>query len=150
MKESSEIPKGDYMSEVLSDVNDDSIREWTSANSLKSKESREFEGYKITESIDGAKKYNREISFIEVTGPTNLPPHVHKNSDAYFIFIKGAGTLIIGDEEISVSEGDKIEVPKNTKHGFIMRDDENLAFVSVQSPPIRNHETGEEDFEVVE
>lgn len=139
------VEQNTYMAEALADVNDESISSWIRADNLESRESRNFAGFEIINSIDGGSESNREVSLVKVNATGVYPPHVHKESDAYFIVVSGETTLLLNKESKTIKAGDKIEIPRGVAHGFDLKDGEELTFISIQSPPIRNPETGEED-----
>ncbi len=64
--------------------------------------------------------------------------------------VDGNALLKSGEKKFSASVGAKIKIPKGTPHGFEIGEGEVIKFVSVQNPPIKNHETGEEDFHLYE
>ena len=139
-----------YMSEMLSDVTEESLKLWLSEENLAEKHHREFAGFEITDAIDGGKETNREVSLVKIKAVGQYPQHIHKNSDAYFIITSGRATLLSGSERRTISEGDKIEIPRGMAHGFELEENSELEFISIQSPPIKNIETGEEDLHLTD
>ena len=63
----------------------------------------------------------------------SLAPH-HTEADAFFLVIKGQGSIAIGDEEHSVVEGDVIPAPAKIDHGITNSGTERLSLLLVQSP----------------
>ncbi len=139
-----------YMAEILRDVNDEQIKKWMDPENLVGKNRREFAGFEIVDSIDGGIDENREVSLVTLKAVDQYPQHIHKNSDAYFIITKGSAKLLSGREERIIMEGEKIEIPRGKPHGFEIAEGEQLEFISIQSPPIKNHETGEEDLHLTD
>jgi quercetin dioxygenase-like cupin family protein len=71
------------------------------------------------------------------------PPHVHEKSDARFRMLVGEGSVIINGKPKKYRPGTRLDIPKNTSHGFNVRKD--TIMVSIQKPPIRNPKTGKLD-----
>ncbi len=139
-----------YMAETLHGVNDENIEKWMNPENLQNKNRREFAGFEIVDSIDGGVDENREVSLVTIKAADQYPQHIHKNSDAYFIITKGSAKLLSGKEERIITGGEKIEIPRGKPHGFELEEGEQLEFISIQSPPIKNHETGEEDLHLTD
>ncbi len=56
--------------------------------------------------------------------------HSHPTMDEYFFVYKGSGIYEIGDEVLSLKEGDFIQIPANTKHKLYLDiNDEKLELV---------------------
>jgi quercetin dioxygenase-like cupin family protein len=130
---------------VLDVVTDENLASWLSAENLSMRQTRTVEGFEVTASIDGGGNPEIEVSLVTIRSGTVYPQHVHKNSDAYFIIVSGSATFLSGRERKLVQAGERISIPRGTPHGFHLEAGETLQFVSVQSPPIRDSQTGEED-----
>ena len=56
--------------------------------------------------------------------------HSHPTMDEYFFVYKAGGTYHIGDESVSIKEGDFIKIPANTDHKlYLSENDSNLELV---------------------
>lgn len=77
-------------------------------------ERRPWGSFRVLTEGDG---YKVKELFIERDGMTSLQYHKHR--EEYWIIVKGSGTVIIGDSERVVREGDFIFVPKGVKHRII-------------------------------
>jgi mannose-6-phosphate isomerase-like protein (cupin superfamily) len=55
-----------------------------------------------------------DIAHVIVNTPSKK--HMHKKTLEVYYITKGAGIVVIGDEELEVKEGDTIPIPKNTWH----------------------------------
>ncbi len=110
---------------------------------------RVFQGFEITDSIDGGKNEKREVSLVVLKSAQEYPQHVHDNSDAFFVIIDGQAYFLSHDKRFLVSKGNRIKVPRGTPHGFDLEGDGIFSFVSIQSPPIRDH-SGQEDFRLID
>ncbi len=127
-------------------ISNSEIENWMSPVNLKNKNKRVFEGFEVTDSIDDGVWEDTEISLIRIKATGQYPQHVHDDSDAYFIIISGEAVFLSGDNRRKIRSGDRIDIPKGTPHGFELKEGGNLVFVSIQSPPIRDKNTGDEDF----
>jgi len=84
------------------------------------------------------------VEFVKLLANTRYLPHIHDNVDAHLIMITGSGKITLYGNEIMYKPGDTYEVPRGTAHGFETKTE--TIFISVQSSPIMNKETGELDF----
>lgn len=107
------------------------------------------QGFVLQSGIDGRTIENREVTLVTLTPEGQYPQHVHKDSDARFIIVSGEATLLLGKTQRKIHLGDIIDIPKGTPHGFDTIVGQNLVFISIQSPPIVNHKTGDLDLQVV-
>ena len=92
--------------------------------------------------------FNNSISLEHVSlGPgREYKTHYHERSDALILILQGGGYILDGDgNRYRAREGSLAYFPRGTRHGFVT-ENEGLTFVAVQSPPIKNIETGKEDF----
>jgi quercetin dioxygenase-like cupin family protein len=70
-------------------------------------------------------------------------PHIHDHCSARFIFLSGAGRLILDGQAYPYSKGSVYDVPAGVLHGFEIQED--TIFLSVQSNPIQDRSTGHID-----
>lgn len=83
------------------------------------------------------------VEFVKLHKDMVYKPHIHDKASAKFLFLTGTGKVIIGAEEIEYKEGLVCTVPAGVMHGFVH--DEETIFLSVQSNPIQDRNTGEID-----
>lgn len=83
------------------------------------------------------------VEFVKLYKDTIYKPHIHDKASAKFFFLKGSGYVIYNDEKIRYEIGSHIDVPAGVKHGF--EQDEETIFLSIQSNPIEDRETGIKD-----
>ena len=64
-----------------------------------------------------------------------IPPH-SVEVDVFFYVVKGKGTIVIGEEENSVIEGDIVVCPPNV--GMSVKADQNIefSFLNVKTPSL--------------
>lgn len=100
------------------------------------------------------KKENLQIEIVGVHADLTDEVHIHRKSDA-FVVILGRTTNFaepfsaqgyMKNEWQFVDEGQEIEIPRETPHGFtVSANGGNLFFLSIQSPPIVG-EDGTDDY----
>ena len=130
-------------------IDDAKVTEWLSEENLKTKTTRTFEGFEITDSLDGKPDKNIEVSLVTLKKEGQYPQHVHKGSDAYIIVTGGSANFLSGQEIISMGVGDRKDIPRGTPHGFEIEQGKEFQFISVQCPPIKGDDR-HEDFELVD
>lgn len=87
---------------------------------------------------------NEEIvELVELQPNSSYKPHFHEKSVAVIYMILGSGIFSLGKKQYEYSPGQRIEIPAKTPHGFLTKT--KTLFLSIQSPPIRNLNTGEVD-----
>lgn len=98
-----------------------------------------------------------QVELVRVTKDLSDEVHVHHHSRAYCIILgkqEGLETprdafAYIDNQWSSVREGEAINIPPQTAHGFTVKRGGILYFLSVQTPPIEDGH-GHDDYERVE
>jgi quercetin dioxygenase-like cupin family protein len=86
------------------------------------------------------------LEYITLDPHTEFKPHHHVESDALILILSGHGYITdIERNKYTILKGSLAYFPSNVRHGFIT-EEEPITLVSVQSPPIKDLKTGEEDF----
>jgi quercetin dioxygenase-like cupin family protein len=57
------------------------------------------------------------VNEFEVAGGGYVFPHEHPTHEFYYV-TNGRGTMIIGDEEREIQQGDLVHIPPNTVHSL--------------------------------
>lgn len=83
------------------------------------------------------------VEFIRINRGMPYEPHIHDVTSAQFIFVMGRGVVLLDGEEFPYEKGSVFNVPAGVRHGFEVEED--TIFLSMQSHPILNKETGEKD-----
>jgi len=138
----------DTITALLGGVTNGELARWVSPTNLNARLTRTFANFEIVDGIDGNEDANRAVCLVRLQPDTAYAQHVHRHSDALFIVTAGAATLLIGADRRPVAIGDVVAIPRGMPHGFAVAAT-RLEFVSIQSPPILDSVTGEEDFWVV-
>ena len=78
-----------------------------------------------------------DLSFwtTEIPPNSNILVHRHDRTEEILFVHKGAGTLLLGDEQVEVREGATIYVPKGTYHGLENTSGHPIVVAFVASPP---------------
>ena len=72
--------------------------------------------------------------------------HRHHRAETVLLVVEGSGTVIVDGTDYPVSVGSRIAIGQGIYHG-VRTTDQPLTFLSVQSPPILDHEAGTLDLE---
>lgn len=91
----------------------------------------------------GTQPVQENIELVELQPNAEYRPHYHKNSIAIIYITSGTGTFCLGNEIMAYEAGKRIVIPAEVMHGFSTRS--RTLFLSIQTPPILNAETGEVD-----
>lgn len=86
------------------------------------------------------------LEYVVLDPNTIFNPHYHDQSDALVLILRGHGYITDASErKYSIREGTLAYFPAKTRHGFISEEDA-IHLISVQSPPLKNLQTGHTDF----
>ena len=86
------------------------------------------------------------LEYVVLGQNTDFRPHYHDQSDALLLILRGCGYITDGAQrKYLIQEGSLAYIPAKTRHGFITGD-QQLHFIVLQSPPIKNLQSGEIDF----
>lgn len=72
--------------------------------------------------------------------------HRHNHAETVLYFLDGTAVVVVGDDDVAVSAGDRLTIGMGVYHGVRTLTD-GCRFLSVQSPPILNATTGFRDLE---
>ncbi len=64
-----------------------------------------------------------------------VPVHRHELAEQVLYFLSGRGKASLGGQEIDVSPGTTIHVPKGVRHGIANTGQEPLSFLETTTPP---------------
>jgi len=85
--------------------------------------------------VDDPKAYCLESSLYDISrnaiqpGKRGSPPHSHEHAEQLFYILRGKGTMLLGEEEHKITEGDMIHLPPNTRHQISNGSDDWLEFL---------------------
>lgn len=79
---------------------------------------------------------NMSVTWLEVPAGTRQTLRSHEEAEQVYVVVRGAGSMSVAGDTQRVAEGDLILVPPATDHSIANEDESELAFVSVQSPPV--------------
>ncbi len=83
---------------------------------------------------------NLSVTWLEVPAGTRQTLRSHEESEQAYVVVRGAGTMSVAGDTQSVGEGDLILVPPATEHSISNDGDDEIACVSIQSPPVAAEE----------
>ena len=75
------------------------------------------------------------ITWVECEPGSEQTLHTHASAEQVYVIVKGAGTMLVGDQEQAVEEGTMIFIPPGTPHAIRAPGASALAYVSATSPP---------------
>ena len=78
-----------------------------------------------------------DLSFwtTEIPAGSDIIVHRHDRTEEILFVHRGAGTLLVDDEEWPVEEGDTIYVPRGTYHGLRNDSESEIVMAFVATPP---------------
>jgi mannose-6-phosphate isomerase-like protein (cupin superfamily) len=79
---------------------------------------------------------NLSVTWLEVPAGAEQTLRSHEEAEQAYVVVRGGGTMSVAGDTQKVVEGDLILVPPATDHSIANDGDSELAFVSVQSPPV--------------
>ena len=86
---------------------------------------------------------NSTYDLVELFPGVEYPPHYHNKAQGMILFVVGEGTVLLDGEEVTYARGSTFMIEKGVPHGFKPRTP--TLFLSIQSPPVKDPVTGEED-----
>lgn len=81
------------------------------------------------------------ITCIEVPPGVEQSLHSHEEAEQAYIVLRGVATLTAAGDSEEMSQGDLALIPPASDHTLANHGDEEVALVSVQSPPVSVEET---------
>jgi mannose-6-phosphate isomerase-like protein (cupin superfamily) len=79
---------------------------------------------------------NMSVTWLEVPAGARQTLRSHEEAEQVYVVVRGAGTMSVAGDTQGVEEGDLILVPPATDHSIANDGESELAYVSVQSPPV--------------
>jgi mannose-6-phosphate isomerase-like protein (cupin superfamily) len=79
---------------------------------------------------------NMSVTWLEVPAGAEQTLRSHEEGEQAYVVVRGSGSMSVAGDTQRVEEGDLILVPPATDHAIANDGDSELAFVSVQSPPV--------------
>ena len=70
---------------------------------------------------------------VRAKGPTEKALDRHTGWDQVYIILNGSGTAIVGEEHCPVSAGCIVRIPRDTLHGVVLADGEELEYLYVNA-----------------
>ena len=79
---------------------------------------------------------NLSVNWLSVPGGARQTLRSDEASEQAYVVVRGSGTMSVAGDTQAISEGDLILVPPATEHSIGNDGSEELACVSIQSPPV--------------
>ena len=79
---------------------------------------------------------NMSVTWLEVPAGAEQTLRSDQGGEQVYVVVRGAGTMSVAGDTQEVAEGDLILVPPATEHSIGNDGDDELACVSIQSPPV--------------
>ena len=75
---------------------------------------------------------NLSLSIATITGKSTS--HMHKKMEEIYFILKGKGKIFVGDESVTIKEGDLVVIPKNKFHYVQTEKGESIEVVVATHP----------------
>lgn len=102
----------------------------------------------VVGSVTNDQHVDEIVELVELQPNAKYRPHYHKESSAVIYMVLGEGVFVLGEDEVPYCPGQRLDISAKVPHGFLTKT--RTLFLSIQSPPIRNRETGEVDLHYVQ
>jgi mannose-6-phosphate isomerase-like protein (cupin superfamily) len=79
---------------------------------------------------------NMSVTWLEVPVGAEQALRSHEEAEQVYVVVRGAGRMSVAGDTQRVEEGDLILVPPATDHAIANDESDELACISVQSPPV--------------
>jgi mannose-6-phosphate isomerase-like protein (cupin superfamily) len=79
---------------------------------------------------------NMSVTWLEIPAGAEQALRSHEEAEQVYVVVRGSGTMSVAGDTQRVEEGDLILVSPATDHAIANDGGEELACVSVQSPPV--------------
>jgi mannose-6-phosphate isomerase-like protein (cupin superfamily) len=79
---------------------------------------------------------NLSVTWLEVPAGAEQALRSFEDGEQVYVVVRGHGAMSVAGDTQQVAEGDLILVPPATDHSISNDGSEDLAFVSIQSPPV--------------
>lgn len=79
---------------------------------------------------------NLSVTWLAVPGGVEQRLRSHEQAEQAYVVVRGSGSMSVAGDTQTVTEGDLVLVPPATEHSVRNDGDDELACVSIQSPPV--------------
>ena len=76
---------------------------------------------------------NISMGLVTLEGPTETEINSHFDWMQAYVILSGSGTVILGNEEIHISEPSIVNIPLNTQHGVRLSACEKMQYIYVNN-----------------
>jgi mannose-6-phosphate isomerase-like protein (cupin superfamily) len=68
---------------------------------------------------------------------SEVKAHLHAAHTEYVVILEGAGTMLLGNQNLTVQKGDLVYIPNNTAHAVEVTSKERMKVLSIQCPEFK-------------
>jgi len=79
---------------------------------------------------------NLSVTWLELPPGVEQTLRADAEAEQAYVVVRGEGSMSVAGDTQQIGEGDLILVPPATEHAIANNGEADLAFVSVQSPPV--------------
>jgi len=79
---------------------------------------------------------NLSVTWVALPAGAEQTMHTHEEGEQAYVVVRGSGSMSVAGDTQQVGEGDLILVPPATEHSVRNDGEDDLACVSIQSPPV--------------
>jgi mannose-6-phosphate isomerase-like protein (cupin superfamily) len=79
---------------------------------------------------------NMSVTWLEVPPGVEQTLHSDEQAEQVYVVVRGRGRMSVAGDTGEIAEGDLVLVPPATDHAISNTGEDELACVSVQSPPV--------------
>jgi mannose-6-phosphate isomerase-like protein (cupin superfamily) len=79
---------------------------------------------------------NLSVTWLHVAAGVRQTLRSHEEAEQAYVVVRGSGAMSVAGDTQVVGEGDLIMVPPATEHSIVNDGEDELAVVSIQSPPV--------------
>jgi mannose-6-phosphate isomerase-like protein (cupin superfamily) len=79
---------------------------------------------------------NMSVTWLEIPAGAEQTLRSDEDGEQVYVVVRGNGTMSVAGDRQEIGGGDLILIPPATDHSVAAGDDDDLACVSVQSPPV--------------
>lgn len=79
---------------------------------------------------------NLSVTWVALPAGAEQTMHTDEGSEQAYVVVRGSGSMSVAGDTQQIGEGDLILVPPATEHSLRNDGEDDLACVSIQSPPV--------------
>ncbi len=84
---------------------------------------------------------NQSLAEAIVSPGQSTAPHYHRKSEEIYYILHGQGTMLLAEQELSVTRGDAVLIPAGTRHSICNSGENDLVFLCCCAPGYSHEDT---------